>query len=287
MHFINCHGGDGAPYFQGQKGEDYPICLTTEATARAIREGTVASVECCYGGQLFNSAVLGVALPIAQSYLHQGTYGYLGSTTVAYGPAEGNGAADLICQDFLLQVLGGASVGRAALMARQEFVQKTAQMDPIDLKTLAQFCVYGDPSVHPIAVAGATEVAEGVEPKAAARFRRGERRVKLKQTGEFLQDTKLTASKKQARPSVTRSAKTALANIAQQGGLPRSQAFTAFKVKGVKVAKGPQAKLASAPSRYYLTIGLARPDAQDLRRVAVIAKEAGGRIIDYRIYHER
>jgi len=47
-------------------------------------------------------------------------------------------------------------------------------------------------------------------------------------------------------------------------------------------------KLATAPSRYYVTVGVpkSRPtEAQYL--VAVVAKEIGGRIVDYCVYYER
>ena len=87
----------------------------------------------------------------ASAILFEGAYGYFGSSTIAYGPAEGNGAADLITQYFLLAMLDGASLGRAALLARQRFVQQTAELDPMDLKTLGQFNLLGDPSVHPAA----------------------------------------------------------------------------------------------------------------------------------------
>ena len=106
--------------------------------------------------------------------------------------------------------------------------------------------------------------------------------MKLKQSGEFLQKTTLTASKQQRGGRLSAKAKSALANIAVKGGLPRNQVFAAFKVKGVKPVRGEAAKLASAPSRYHLTIG--RPDKYS---VAVLAKEVGGRIVDYRIYHQR
>ena len=289
MHFINCHGGPAAPEFYGQKGNSYPVSLNTKGTTGAIQEGTVASVECCYGGQLYDSITLGLDMPICQSYLQQGAYCYLGSTTIAYGPADDNGAADLLCQYFLLNVFAGASVGRAALMARQQFVERSAQMDPIDLKTLAQFCLYGDPSVQPVTVPGATEVPKGTKLETAARFRRSERRAKLKQAGDFLQQMKPTASKQEKGHRTSTKAKSALANIAAKGGLPRSQVFTTFKVRGIKAVRGGLAKVASTPSRYHLTVG--RPKSKTKGggrfRIAVVAKEVGGRIIDYRIYHER
>jgi hypothetical protein len=289
MHFINCHGGPAAPEFYGQKAKQYPVSLNTKTTGKAIHEGTVASVECCYGAELYDSITLGIDMPICQSYLRQGAYGYLGSTTIAYGPATTNGAADFLCQYFLLNIFSGASIGRAALMARQQFVENSAQMDPIDLKTLAQFCLYGDPSIHPIAVPESPAVPKSAQVETAARFRRNERRAKLKQTGDFLQDTKPTASKRQAGHRVPANAKATLANIAAKGGLPRTQPFEAYKVKGVKTTTSATAKLASAPSRYYLTIGTPKSNAAKRApfRVAVVAKEVGGRIIDYRIYEER
>jgi hypothetical protein len=289
MHFINCHGAVAAPEFYGQSGTNFPVSLTTPTTKDSILEGTVAAVECCYGGELYDSVTLDLAIPICQSYLQQGAYGYLGSTTIAYGPADDNGAADLICQFFLLNLLEGASTGRAALVARQQFVERTAQMDPIDLKTLAQFCLYGDPSVHPVAKQVAPGVPKGVAADNAERFFRGERRAKLKLTGEFLKKTKPTASKQQVSGKMPANVKTALANIARNGGLPAGQKFTAFKVKGSKTPKGGAAKLATAPSRYYVTVGRAPQHASvpTVPNVAVVAKEVADRIIGYRIYHAR
>jgi len=83
-------------------------------------------------------------------------------------------------------------------------------------------------------------------------------------------------------------AKATLSNIAAKGGLPRTQPFEAFKVKGGKTTKSATAKLASAPARYYLTIGTPKSTPKrELSRVAVVAKEVGGHIIDYCIYEQR
>jgi hypothetical protein len=288
MHFINCHGGDTDPNFYGQKGKKYPVSLTSKTTAGAISEGAVAAIECCYGAQLYDSATLNLDLPICQSYLRQGAYGYLGSTTIAYGPAEGNGSADLICQYFLRNILDGASVGRAALMARQQFVEKCAQMDPMDLKTLAQFCIYGDPSIHPVIKKPDPKAPKSIDAFVMARFGRSERRAKLKQTGEFLLQTKPTASKPEKGSRMTAHAKATLAGLAAKGGLPRKQPFVAFAIKGATKAKPGRGKLASTPTRYYLTIRKTKsPGATRDLRVAVVAKELGGRIVDYCIYYER
>lgn len=289
MHFINCHGGPSSPEFQGQKGSSYPTSLTTQATVGEITEGTVAAVECCYGAELYDAITLAIDPPICQSYLWQGAYGYLGSTTIAYGPADDNGAADLICQYFLLNVLDGASIGRAALLARQQFVERTAQMDPVDLKTLAQFCLLGDPSIHPIAQPVATGVPKGVATSDAERFFRSERRAKMKLAGAYLTETKPTASKRVLKAVLSPTTKIALSSIAKLAGLGAKQIFTTFAVRNAPESKGRIGKTASAPSRYHITIGTpGRVATGKIKRgVAVVAKELNGRIVAYRIYHQR
>jgi hypothetical protein len=290
MHFINCHGALATPEFYGQLGNKYPISLTTKSLKGKIKTGTVASVECCYGAELYNSVVLGLDIPICQSYLRQGAYGFFGSTTIAYGPADSNGSADLICQYFLRCILEGASVGRAALMARQQFVTKAQQMDPMDLKTLAQFCIYGDPSIHPVLKPQAKAKAMAVSTADTARFQRSEIRAKLKQTGDFLKATKPTASKPDPRRRITANAKSTLARIAAEGGLSRKQPFVPYKVKGAPPARGGKRgirKAATAPSRYFLTVGEPRSKERVGQKIAIIAKEVGGKIVDYRIYYQR
>jgi hypothetical protein len=289
MHFINCHGGTASPEFQGQQGRSYPISLTTKTTSGEIVEGTVAAVECCFGAELYDATTLVIDMPICQSYLHQGAYGYLGSTTIAYGPENENGAADFICQYFLLNVLDGASIGRAALLARQEFVERTGQMDPFDLKTLAQFCLLGDPSVHPVAGPSATDIPKGVAVGDAERFFRAERRAKLKLSGEFLTETKPTASKRVPAGRLSPSTKAALSNIAKLAGIGAKQIFTTFAVKNAPARKGRGVKTATAPSRYHISIGTpGRKRSGKINcGVAMVAKEVAGRIVAYRIYHQR
>lgn len=290
-HFINCHGGPSSPEFQGQKGKSYPVALTSATTAGQIAEGTVAAVECCYGAELYDSVTLALDLPICQSYLRQGAYAYFGSTTIAYGPVDTNGAADLICQYFLRSVRQGASIGRAALLARQRFVQSTAQMDPVDLKTLAQFCLLGDPSVQPVAEPDAADLPHGVAKHDAERYFRAERRAKLKLDGDFLAKTKPTASQRAPKASLSPTVRAALGNIAKLAGLSPDQPFTAFVVKGgAPAAKGAAAgKVAAVPSRYQLAIGTPPGKSKDgpNRGIAVVAKEVAGRIVGYRIYHQR
>jgi len=287
-HFINCHGGLADPAFYGEKGNSQPKSLTSKTVTKRIKPGTVAAVECCYGAELYDSVTLSLPIPICQHYLVQGAFGYFGSSTIAYGPEEGNGAADLIAQYFLSAVLDGASLGRAALLARQRFVQQTAELDPVDLKTLAQFNLLGDPALHPAIVPSATGVPRGDNAEESIRQARRERRAKLHATGEFLQQTKPTASQKARKVRKSSTVRKALINIARTAGIGTRKDFTAFDVKAPKGARPRGTKATPVASRYYVAVY--RPGKKpgaDSRSVAVVAKEVGSRIVGYRIYKER
>ena len=287
-HFINCHGGMSDPAFYGEKGRSQPESLTSKSVTRRIQSGTVAAVECCYGAELYDSVTLALPLPICQHYLLQGAYGYFGSSTIAYGPEEGNGAADLITQYFLLTILDGASIGRAALVARQRFVEQTGELDPADLKTLAQFNLLGDPSIHPAKRTNSTGIPKGMDAANAERQQRRERRAKLRATGEFLQDTKPTASRKARSTRKSAAVRQALSNVAREAGIGARKDFTAFAVNAPPVMRG-RSKAATVASRYYVVVY--RPKRQRRgtvdRSVAAVAKQVGGRIVGYRIYTEK
>ena len=152
MHFINCHGVASEENFYGEgANENYPLAHYSDNLKGAITEGTVIAAECCYGAELYDPTVFEPEiLPICNRYLAESAYGYLGSTTIAWGSDNGLTLADLICQYFMKNVRDGASLGRAMLEARHKFVAQNAPLDPHALKTLAQFVLLGDPSVHPV-----------------------------------------------------------------------------------------------------------------------------------------
>ena len=288
-HYINCHGGPSDPQFYGEKGDSQPVSLTSKSIKGRIKPGTVAAVECCYGAELYDSVTLSLPLPICQHYLIQGSAGYFGSTTTSYGPEEGNGAADIITQHFLISILEGASLGRAALVARQRFVQQTGELDPVDLKTLAQFNLLGDPSITPAIVESATGLPKGADADATRRVLRRERRARLRAVGEFLQESKPTASCKAKGVRRSPTVQRALASIARVAGFGARKAFTAYDVRVPAVARTGTTKAAPMASRYYVAVYRPRAKAGAARKhsVAAVAKEVGGRIIGYRIYHEK
>ena len=131
---------------------------------------------------------------ICSTYLSDGAYGFFGSSTIAYGPSEGNGQADLICQYFLDEVLDGASLGAATLRARHRFAQNYTHLDPVDLKTLVQFNLLGDPSIHavaevPHALAKTRTFKAAFKTRQNVKGTRKLRREKLARTGNNLAST--------------------------------------------------------------------------------------------------
>lgn len=162
-HFINCHGSSADWRFYGEHLGNFPVAMASPLFAPVnIPAGAVVAAECCFGAQLYNYNLLPTPnMPICLTYLEKGACAVMGSTNIAYGPASGNGQADFMAQYFLEEILKGASTGRAMLQARQTFVQNQTMSGPINLKTLAQFLLLGDPSLHPVALT--SEEAEAVE----------------------------------------------------------------------------------------------------------------------------
>ena len=167
VHLVNCHGAEFDPRWYGEARlgqQDVPPAMDARLLPGLIPRGSVVAAECCYGAAHWPPAAAGGQAGIAATQLREGASGVFGSANVSYGPAAANAYADVICQLFVSEVLAGAFLGRAALTARQRFVQGESFLDPSDLKTLGQFDLLGDPSAHPIVRPGQS----GVSPAGAA-----------------------------------------------------------------------------------------------------------------------
>ena len=268
-HFINCHGADADARWYGEGDGEMPVAHDAAYIASRISEGTVVAAECCYGAQLYDPTVTGGQAGIAQTYLAGGAYGVFGSSTVAYGPAEGNGSADLICQAFLRHVLGGASLGRAALQARQDFVAGASLVDPVDLKTLAQFDLLGDPSIHPVRLQSDITPApkRAGRPLAHLSTGRGNRRIRLAATGEALRTTTPVPERDE---SAQRSRD--VCALPELAGAPEA-------------ATGPALTFRTRDDQcFHVLLGRPTPDQPP---TAVVARERSGRLAAYRVLYAK
>ena len=239
-------------------------------------------------------------MPICQSYLEQGAYGYFGSTTIAYGESRTMSAADLLVQYFLLEVFAGASLGRAALRARQRYVREIVDLDPTDLKTLAQFTLLGDPSVHPVRTDAPSLPDKAAGDEHGLRQRRRERRAKLASEGAHLQASRATASKPAKLPTLAPHLHQSLKKIAKNAGIRQTGRFRMFAVRppvapvadrsrgAVRKLARPAgtARIATAGRRFFVAIEKPANVGGGPRAVAVVVKEVSGRIVDVRKYEQ-
>ncbi|MGA2094008.1 MAG: hypothetical protein ABSH16_11490 [Sedimentisphaerales bacterium] len=302
-HFINCHGAPHDSRFFGQPAsgaQDYPVALDAGYLNLKVTEGTVIAAECCYGAQLFDPALNQGQSGISNTYLANKSYGFFGSTTIAYGPADGNDSADLICQYFLQSVLRGASLGRAALEARQEFVHRASMSEPDNVKTIAQFNLYADPSLTPIKPPHViAALSKGISVQAAGDLRvaRAERRRDLFGRGIALAKSQPVIAKFTGK--VTDPVLSVLGKKAAEYGIALGRTLT-FDVKKPSVSKWMPLGLVTKevfPNRVYVifqsgpatqgkTVSkrkVAKAESSNgpavTQIVALIVKEANGTIV--------
>jgi hypothetical protein len=297
-HFINCHGAPADPHFYGQQGSNYPVAHDAAQLA-GLQPGTVASAECCYGAELCDPALAGGQAGICNSYLGLGAHAFFGSSTIAYGPSSGNGQADLICQFFLKQVLTGASVGEAALQARLDFIKTLSVADPTDLKTLAQFNLLADPSLHPVlplpagqsvveartakALAAAEPRTDPTDVRAASRLLR---RRRLAALGRALGGT-LAAVASDSRQPAAGGVKALLeAELVKEGAVPREMAsFTVRQPEPPSGRKTTVAAAATGVDKVYAAVGELPAGAAPFKRLyVVVARQEGDRLILRHLY---
>jgi Peptidase family C25 len=223
--FVNCHGGEFDPTWYGEKfahQATLPPAVDASRLHALVRPGTVVAAECCYGTMHWDPGNAGGQAGVASSWLGEGSYGVFGSSTTAYGPASGNANADVITRMFLEAVVAGASLGRAALTARQRYVQAASPLGPMDLKTLGQFELWGDPSIHPIAaVGGGLLPAVGTTRAGRASSSGGivapgtaGRRRSLESVGRALHETVATTGQPRRRAGITAARLSAMTGIA-------------------------------------------------------------------------
>lgn len=285
-HFINCHGALNDAQFYGQKGATFPISHRSALLKSRRFDATVVAAECCYGSQLFKPKN-DDAWAICARYLAGGAYAYFGSSTIAYGPATSNGLSDSICQNFLRKAISGSSTGRAVLEARQEYIKGTSFLGPQDLKTIAQFNLLGDPSIHPVKLPVKPAMrGMGIAGAAAAGPDLAARRARLRETGAALtaqravmQETDTTDAIRDQMQAITDRLGLDLASTDTMSFVSqRPQAQPTRGGFGIAAAAGG----AGASARFHVVSGRRRvAGATQLPHVvAVVAREVAGKL-DY------
>jgi peptidase C25-like protein len=275
IHFFNCHGGDKKHVFWGEQGRRQPVSFRSSSVPSQLLPGTVIAAECCYGAQLYAPARAHIS--ISAAYLQRKAAAYVGSTTIAYGPEEGQGDADLLTQYFIQFVLRGHSVGRAFLQARQKYLTVSApRIGAVELKTISQFLLLGDPSIHLVEKRNKSLVIEKgallMESKKREGFFRRERRLQLATRGHSINSAleKPRAGGQQVSPARHR----AFSKLARENGL---RDFVASILR-FGDRKDPETHYSYVERR-------TRHDSRRARRI-VVFKERGTQI-DVRVYRSK
>jgi hypothetical protein len=292
VHFINCHGSP-EPNFYGQRGRSYPIAHSAKKLVKKIMNGTVIAVECCYGAQLYDPADADMQPGICSTYLRDGAYGFFGSSTIAYGPSEGNGQADLICQYFIDEALDGASLGEATLKARHRFAQAYTHVDPTDLKTMVQFHLFGDPSIHsvgavPHALSRTKSFKQAFRQRQNARETRKLRRERAARTGTNLRNSLGTPNwSDEALPSEVGAV---LQSVARESGIKNvaAQSFT-VKYPGRAMVETMKRFAPVREGRAICMVSGSRPLPKEApgRVVVIVGTVQNGQLIHMRRLHSR
>jgi len=300
-HFINCHGASADPQFYGQQGNSFPVAHAAAQLA-GLSASTVASVECCYGAELYDPALADGQAGICNTYLAAGAHGYFGSSTIAYGPASGNGQADLICQFFLKHVLTGASTGEATLRARLDFIQLLSVAEPTDLKTLAQFNLMGDPSLHPVQTAvhagdavvsagsaastGTTKASAHADSASLRAASRPQRRAHLAALGHLIGSAVASVDSENRRAS-TGNIKSLLESELRKQGAAKLEVCS-FGVKPPTAfarGRGKAKAAATSMGRVEVAVGeLPQRNAPFRRLLVVVARQVGNATIIRHLY---
>jgi hypothetical protein len=150
--YCNLHGVRDGPLWYGQPSDRRALVVAlrpADLDGLDLRGAVVVS-EACYGAAI---AGRDERTSLALAFLARGAAGFLGATTISYGPpSPPPGEADLIALHFLRALrTPGATLGSALLAAQAGMLRDTlarqATLDEDDQKTLLQFVLYGDPTL--------------------------------------------------------------------------------------------------------------------------------------------
>ena len=152
--YFNLHGASGLPNFYGQPHAVWPgaatrlpVALRPDQIDASIADGALLLSEACYGAELVGRTVDDSILLRA---LAHGALAVVGATVNAYGSLTDQViGADLLFQRMMVHLARGEPIGRALHQARLDFAQEMYRrqgfLDDVDIKTLIEFVLLGDP----------------------------------------------------------------------------------------------------------------------------------------------
>jgi Peptidase family C25 len=162
LHMIKCHGNKKDAAFWGL--HEFERTWSPAITSAILKElprlapSTLVGAMCCYGAQIFSPSDRKVkppgAWPMASTYLRKGALGFVGPTMKAWVGRDKMSGADIIVTYWLKSILEGESIGLALLKSKQDYhTHDGTRGQVVDVegeKTLIEYVLLGDPSIHPV-----------------------------------------------------------------------------------------------------------------------------------------
>lgn len=143
---FNLHGSDTSHNWYGQLGNSYPIALDGGVITYQRKTPFAVCTEACYGARPIINP--NGKESIVVHTLTNGALSFVGSSRIAYGCVNGGmSCADVIAYNYTKNVAVGETFGESFLRALNA-VYNDGDMDEEEIKTLAEFALYGDPSLR-------------------------------------------------------------------------------------------------------------------------------------------
>ena len=141
--YFNLHGSDDTEFWYGEARGIFPETVSPGIFNR-YRDFFILGVEACYGAKYIG---LTREKSILKTALANKCLAFLGASKIAYGTAAPEGCcADIIVGKFLEYVFKSHSSGDAYIAGIKNLTD-ISNMDDSDIKTVAEFSLYGDPAV--------------------------------------------------------------------------------------------------------------------------------------------
>jgi len=144
--FFNLHGSNRAKYWYGQNGVNYPEAFSPSVLNGMSRPYFIG-VEACYGARYLGGLVPEQSVLLMA--MENKCISFLGSSRIAFGKSTPTGScADLVVGSYVKSISLGESAGDAHMTGLKRLSEDWSSLDDADVKTMAEFSLYGDPSAR-------------------------------------------------------------------------------------------------------------------------------------------
>lgn len=142
---FNLHGSNNTKFWYGQDNDSYPEAVQPESLS-VLSAPYIIGVEACYGANFCGN--LNENQSILTRAMQSGCLSLLGSSRIAYGTPEPEGnCADFMIGEYLKQIKNGETAGDSHIAGIRRVVKESEDFTDVEIKTIAEFNLFGDPAL--------------------------------------------------------------------------------------------------------------------------------------------